>query len=328
MSGCARSGRGRRARCKASRRRSCRGAANAESWPTRALHVIVPFGAGSTTDIVPRAVFEQLAPQLGQSTIVENRVGAGGTVGTEFVARADPDGYTILVNSNAHTIAPALYPHLTYDVAGDFAGVIPLGTQPNVLVVSPAKGFKTVHDFVAAAKAKPGALTFSSVGVGSGTHFSAERFRASAGVEAVHVPFNSGAAAMTEVMAGRIDFFFGPVGIVLPFAREGKLTALVVNGDKRSAALPDVPTTAEAGFPDAVFPSWWGVFLPAKTPAKIVRGLHDETLKVLQTPSLRAKLDALGVDPMIMTPNEFDAYVKKDIAINASLAKADGIKAE
>ena len=302
--------------------------ANAEDWPTKPLHAIVPFGAGSTTDIVPRAVFEQLALRLGQSIIVENRVGAGDTIGAGFVAKANPDGYTILVNSNAHTIAPALHPHLTHDVAGDFAGVIPLGTSPNVLVVSPAKGFKTVRDLVAAAKAQPGALTFSSVGVGSGTHFSAERFRASAGVEAVHVPFNSGAEAMTEVMAGRIDFFFGPVGLVLPFVREGKLTALVVNSDQRSASLPDVPTTAEAGFPDAVLPSWWGMFVPAKTSAKIVRELHDETPKALQTPSLRAKLDALGVDPMIMTPSEFDAYVKKDIAINASLAKAAGIKAD
>ena len=229
--------------------------ARAETWPTKPLRVIVPFGAGSTTDIIPRVVFEQLSSQLGQSIVVENRTGAGGTIGTGFVAKADPDGYTVLVHSNAHTISPSLYSNLSYHPARDFAAVIPLGIMPNVMVVPPAKGWKTVGDLVAAAKAKPGALNFSSVGVGSATHFSAERFRRSAGVEAVHVPFKGGAEAMTEVIAGRIDFFFGPVGLVLPNVQEGKLIALAVNGAKRAAALPDVPTTLEAGFADAEFPS-------------------------------------------------------------------------
>ena len=192
----------------------------------------------------------------------------------------------------------------------------------------PARGFKTVGDFVAAAKAKPGALNFSSVGVGTATHLSAERFRVSAGVEAVHVPFKGGAEAMTEVIAGRIDFFFGPVGLVLPHVREGKLTALVVNGAKRAAALPDVPTTLEAGFADAEYPIWFGLFLPAKTPRDIVDKLHRETLKALQAPKVRDKLAALGVDPMVMTPTEFDAHVEKEIAVNAALVKAAGIKNE
>ncbi|MGA9951061.1 MAG: tripartite tricarboxylate transporter substrate-binding protein, partial [Xanthobacteraceae bacterium] len=187
--------------------------AKAQAWPTKPLRAIVPYGAGSTTDIVPRVVFDQLSSQLGQSIIVENHPGAGGTIGSAFVAKADPDGYTLLVNSSAHTISPALYPNLSYDPARDFAAVIPLGVSPNVLVVSPSKGFKTVGDLVAAAKAAPGALTFSSVGIGTATHLSAERFRASAGIKVVHVPFKGGAEAMTEVMAGRVDFFFGPVGL-------------------------------------------------------------------------------------------------------------------
>ena len=203
---------------------------------------------------------------------------------------------------------------------------MPFGISPSVLVVSPAKGFKTVGDLVAAAKARPGALNYSSVGIGSATHLSAERFRSSAGVEATHVPFKGGAEAMFEVMAGRVDFFFGPVGLVLPHVREGKLAALVVNGTRRSAALPDVPTTLEAGFTDAEYPIWFGLFLPAKTPRDIVDKLHRETLKALQTPKLREKLAALGLDPMVMTPKEFDAHVQKEIALNTALVKATGIK--
>ncbi|MGH6727351.1 MAG: Bug family tripartite tricarboxylate transporter substrate binding protein [Pseudolabrys sp.] len=300
--------------------------AGAQSWPVRPVRAIVPVGAGSATDIVPRVVFEQLSAQLGQTIIVENRPGAGGTIGTNFVAKSDPDGYTLLVNSNAYTISPALYRKLSYDPARDLAAVIPLGVSPSVLVVSPAKGFKTVGDLVAAAKAKPGSLTFSSVGVGTATHLSAERFCFSAGVKALHVPFKGGAQAMTEVMAGRADFFFGPVALVLPLVREGKLTALVVNSSKRSAALPDVPTMREAGFKNAEFPIWFGVYLPAKTPHDIVEKLHDETLKALQAPKVRDKLAALGVDPMVMTTKEFGGYVRKEIAANAALVKAVGIK--
>jgi tripartite-type tricarboxylate transporter receptor subunit TctC len=290
------------------------------------LRAVVPVGAGSTTDIIPRAVLDQVSSQLGQSIIVENRAGAGGTIGSAFVAKADPDGYTVLVHGSAHTISPAIYSNLSYHPARDFAAVIPLGISPSVLVVPPARGWKTVGDLVAAGKAKPGALNFSSVGVGSATHLSAERFRFSAGVDAVHVPFKGGAEAMTEVIAGRIDFFFGPIGLVLPHIRDGKLAALVVNGTRRAAALPDVPTTLEAGFTDAEYPIWFGLFLPVKTPRDVVDKLHRETAKALQTPKVRDKLAALGVDPMVMTPSEFDAYVEKEIAVNAALVKAAGIR--
>jgi tripartite-type tricarboxylate transporter receptor subunit TctC len=301
----------------------------AQTWPTKPLRAIVPVAAGSTTDIVPRVVFEQLSRQLGQKIIVENRSGAGGTTGAAFVAKADPDGYTLLAHGGAHTIAPALYPNLSYHPARDFAAVVPLGTSPNVLVVSPARGFKTVDDLVAAAKARPGGFNFSSVGVGTATHLSAERFRLSAGVEATHVPFRGGAEAMSEVIAGRIDFFFGPVGIVLPNVRAGKLTALVVNGANRAAALPDVPTTSEAGLADAEYASWFGLFLPGKTPRDIVDKLNRETLNVLQEPHMQDRLaNTLGLDLMIMTPGEFDAYVLKEIALNAALAKAAGLKTE
>jgi tripartite-type tricarboxylate transporter receptor subunit TctC len=302
--------------------------AGAQTWPAKPLRVIVPVGAGSTTDIIPRAVFEQLSPQLGQPIVVENRTGAGGTIGTTFVAKAAPDGYTILALGSALTIAPSLYSNLGYDPARDLAAVVPLGISPNVLVVAPARGWKTVGDLVAAARARPGALNYSSVGIGTATHLSAERFLSSAGVKATHIPFKGGAEAMLEVMAGRVDFFFGPVGLVLPHVREGKLTALAVNGAQRSAALPNVPTTREAGFADAEYPIWFGLFVPAKTPRPIIGMLNRETLKALQAPELREKLAGLGVDPMVMTPDEFEAYVRKEITLNAGLVKVAGIKPE
>lgn len=302
--------------------------ASAETWPSKPLHAIVPVGAGSTTDIIPRVVFEQLSAQLGQIIVVENRVGAGGIVGSAFVAKAEPDGYTILAHGSALTISPALHSNLGFDPARDFAAVVPLGISPSVLVVPPERNWKTVGDLIAAAKEKPGALNFSSVGLGSATHLSAERFRRSAGVDAIHVPFKGGAEAMTEVIAGRIDFFFGPVGLVLPHIQDGKLRALVVNGAKRSSALPDVPTTLEAGIANAEYPIWFGLFLPAKTSLDIVAKLHDETLKALQSPKVRDKLSALGVDPMAMSPADFAAHVQREIISNAELVKAAGLKTQ
>ncbi len=302
--------------------------AQAQVWPSKPVRVIVPVGAGSTTDIIPRAVFEYLGPQLGQPVVVENRLGAGGTIGTGFVAKADPDGYTVLAHGSALTIAPSLYPNLTFHPARDFAAVVPLGVSPVVLVVSAARGFKTVGDFVAAAKAKPGTFNFSSVGVGSATHLSAERFRFSAGLDVVHVPMKGGAEAMFEVIAGRVDFFFGPVGLVLPHVRSGELNALVVNSVQRSAALPDVPTTLEAGFSNAEYPIWFGLFVPVKTPREVVDKLHGATIKALQTQKLRDKLAALGLDPMPMTPREFDELVVREISLNAALIKTIGLKPE
>lgn len=301
-------------------------AAEAQTWPSKPLRVIVPIATGSMADIAGRVVFEQVSTQLGQPVIVENRPGAGQTIGASVVATSEPDGYTLLVNSSAHAIAPSLHLNLNYHPARDFAAVIPLGILPNVLVVPPAKGWKTVGELVAAAKATPGAMNYASAGVGTATHLSAERFRSSVGIEAVHVPLKGGSEVLTEVMTGRVDFFFGPVGVVAPGVREGKLTALLVNGAQRSSLLPDVPTTLEAGFANAEYPLWLGVFLPAKTPHDIVEKLHRETLKALQEPKVKNKLATLGIDPMVMTPTEFDAHVEKEIAVNAALVNAIGLK--
>lgn len=300
--------------------------AGAQTWPMKPVRAVVPYAAGSTTDIVPRAIFEQLASQLGQTIIVDNRAGAGGTIGASLVAKATPDGHTVLVNSSAHTIAPSLYASLPYHPARDFAAVVPLGISACALVVSPAKGFRTVGDLVAAAKARPAAFNFSSVGVGTATHLSAERFRFSAGIAPVHVPFKGGAEAMSEAISGRVEFFFGPVGLVLPHVKDGRLAALVVNGSKRAAALPDVPTTREAGFSNAEYPIWFGLFAPSKTPRDVVEKLNRETAKALQTPRVRERLALLGVDPMIMAPADFDAFILNAVAADAALVKAIGIK--
>jgi tripartite-type tricarboxylate transporter receptor subunit TctC len=297
-----------------------------QTWPTRPLRAIVPFTAGSAVDVLPRMVFEPLSGELGQSIIVENRTGAGGTIGAAAVAKADPDGYTILVNSSSHTVIPSLYPNAPYNAARDFSGVIPLGSLPNVLVVAPSKGFKSLGDLVAAAKGKPGLITYASAGIGSATHFSAERLRLSAGFEGVHVPFRGAPEAYTEVMTGRVDFFFGALASALPFIRDGKLLALAVSSPKRTSSLPDVPTTLEAGYPNSDYTFWVAVFAPSKTPKGIVEKLYQKTLKTLQSTNLTDKLATLGVEPMVLTPTELNALVKREIAANADVVKAANIK--
>ena len=302
--------------------------ASAQPWPARPVKVVVPFAAGSAVDVIARTVFEQLATRLGQAIVVENRVGAGGTIAAGSVARAEPDGYTVLATTSAHTIAPALYPALPYDLQRDFVAVAAMGITPFVLVVSPTRGFTTVRDLVEAAKAAPGSFNFASVGEGSASHLSAERFRLSAGVDAQHVPFKGGPEAMTEVIAGRIDFFFVALGAALPQIRSGRLAALAVNGSARSSTLPGTPTTAEAGVPGAEYPTWFGVFVPAGTPRGIVDKLGHATAIALREPGVRDRLAGLGVEPMTMTTDEFDAHVRKEATINRALVDAIGLKAK
>ncbi|MEP6723988.1 MAG: tripartite tricarboxylate transporter substrate binding protein [Variovorax sp.] len=301
---------------------------SAQAWPAKPLHAIVPVGAGSSTDIVHRLVLEQLSVQLGQPIVVENRIGAGGTIGTALVAKAPADGYTLLANGSAHTIAPSLYKNLSYDPVREFAAVAPLGSSPTVLVVAPSTGIKTTAELIAAGRARPNSLNFSSVGIGTATHLSAERFLVSTGMQAVHLPFKGGAEAMTEVIAGRAEFFFGPVALVLPQIRANKLIALAVNTTKRSSALPEVPTLAEQGITDAEYPIWFGLLAPAGTPREIVERLNRETLLALETPKVRDRLAELGVNAMPMSPDEFAAHVQREVRLNAALAQKAGLKAE
>jgi tripartite-type tricarboxylate transporter receptor subunit TctC len=297
----------------------------AANWPTKPIRAIVPIAPGTGADVVFRLVFHELSERLGQQIVVENRGGAGGTIGSAVVAKADPDGYTILAQSTSHTIAPAIYPNMSYDVTRDFIAVVPLGKTPTALIVAPSKGIKTVQQLVAEAKAKPGELTFASAGVGSTTHLTAERFLLSAGIKAIHVPFRGG-GFRPEVASGRVDFAFSPIAVAVPDVRDGRLLALAVSARDRASGLPEVPTLGEAGVANAEYALWLGVFVPANTTHAIVERLHDESVKALQSPGLRQRLAGLDVEPMAMTTAEFDAFIKAEVAAQGALAKAVGLK--
>ncbi len=300
-------------------------AAAADTWPTgKPIRAVVPFTAGSTIDILGRIVLDPLSRQLGATIVIENRGGAGGTIGSAQVAKAEPDGFTLLINAAAHSGSPAAYPNLPYDAAKDFAAVACFGSVPNVLLVAPSKGIKTIKEFVA--KAKDGNMTFASAGVGSATHWAAERFRVSAGLKATHVPFRGGPEALTEVMTGRVDFIFIGISSGLPFIKNNQLLPLAVSSAKRSPALPDVPTTLEAGYKDSDFNYWNGLLVPAKTPRPIVDRLYAETTKALALPEVQAKLAAQGVEPAPLTPAEMDVMIAREIALNLKIAKAAGLK--
>jgi tripartite-type tricarboxylate transporter receptor subunit TctC len=300
--------------------------ASAQTWPSKPIRAVVPFAAGSLTDVLPRVVFDHVGKQLGQTIVVENRTGAGGTIGVAAVARAEPDGHTILANSSAHTIAPAIYPNLSYDTARDLTAVASLGQSPLVMIMSPAKGHKTVQDFVKAARAKPDSINFTSAGIGTATHLAAERFIAAAGIKAVHIPHRGGTEALTDVIAGRVDFYFCPIGTAVPQISAGRVLALAVSSPTRAAALPAVPSTLEAGYADSDYTFWVGVFVPAKTPGAIVERLHQETQKAMQIAAVKSRLAELGADPMDLSPAQFHALVAKEIVTSAALAKAAGLK--
>ncbi|MEA2867223.1 MAG: hypothetical protein QOE39_1938 [Bradyrhizobium sp.] len=301
-------------------------AVQGETWPSRTVKAVIPFGAGSATDVVPRLVFDRLAAELGQPIVIENRTGAGGTLGTAAVAKADPDGYTILAHSSALTIAPAIFPNLTYDATRDLSSVLMIGSSANVMITPVTRPWKTVQDFITEAKAKPGSITFGSVGIGSAVHISAEKFRLAAGIEATHVPYRGGSEVITDILGGRIDFYFCPLATALPLIREGQVRALVVSTPKRVADLPDVPTPDEAGLKGADSAIWFGVFVPAKTPREIVEKLHAAGTKVLTEPAMRESFRKLGVEASKMTPREMDALVVRDTAANLEVIKAAGIK--
>ncbi len=297
------------------------GQARAQDWPTRTITAVVPLGAGSASDLIARVVLEQTGKLLGQTIVVENRPGAGGTIGANAVAKSAPDGYTMLVYGALNT-AHALYTKLPYDTLNDFIPVISLGQQPLVVVTPPSK-FKTLKDMIAEAKAKPGTLNYTSVGLGSASHFAAERLRASAGFDAQHIPFKGAAEAVTEVVSGRGDFSVQLTATTLPLIRDGKLAPLAVISQKRAASLPDTPTAVEAGLSaSAIYTFYTGVFLPAKTPDAIVGKLQQAIAKAIQTPEVQARFKQLGVEPMPGSQAEFARFFKDDVAAMVELAKA------
>ena len=301
------------------------GTAPAQDWPSHNVTIIVPLGAGSASDIMARVIADQLGRQLNRTFIVENRPGAGGTTGAAMVAKSAPDGYTVLAYGALST-ANALYSKLSYDTLNDFVPVAPFGIQPLVVVASPSK-YKTLGELIAAGKAKPGSLNYSTAGVGSASHFGAERLLVSAGITAQHIPFKGAAEAVTDVVAGRSDFSAQLPTTTLPLIEGGQLIPLAVSAQTRASSLPKVPTTIEAGLSnDSVYPFYSGMFLPAKTPRAIVERLHQEVVKALKEPKVQERFVKLGVEPMPMTIEQFATFFRGDIAASLALVKAAKIK--
>jgi tripartite-type tricarboxylate transporter receptor subunit TctC len=299
--------------------------AAAETWPTRNITAIIPFAAGNANDITARIVFEQLGRQLGQTFVIDNRAGAGGTIGVGAAARATPDGYTILFHSASFSSAYVTHKTLPYDTLNDFTAVSAVGISPSVLVTAPGK-YKSAAELVAAAKAKPGSMNFASAGIGAASHLAAEKFNIAAGIKSQHVPFKGPVEALTEVMAGRIDYYFLPIAPALSLIQQGKVAALAVSSGKRAPLLPNVPTTAEIGLPDAAYAFWNGSFVPSKTPHEIVTRLYDETQKAIADASVKARLEKLGIEPLPMSQPQFAAYFKADVMDTDKLAQKAGIQ--
>jgi tripartite-type tricarboxylate transporter receptor subunit TctC len=290
------------------------------------IRFVVPFSAGSATDIVARMIGESMSKSMGQTIVVENKAGAGGTIAAAQVARAEADGYTVLVHSSGHVLNPALYPNPGYDTLKDLTGVTTLAAIPNVLVVSPAKGWKTQADLVAAAKAKPGGMNYASAGVGSATHMNAEIFRMQTGIDAVHIPYKGTPDAMTNVIGGSNDWFFAPLAPALPLIRDGRLQALSISTKTRASTLPEVPTSIEAGVPGSDYTLWVGMIVASATPPAAIKRLHEEALKALASPEIKDRMAKLGAEPFTMTPEAFNAYIKTEMEAAARVVKAADLK--
>jgi tripartite-type tricarboxylate transporter receptor subunit TctC len=297
-------------------------------YPDKPIHFLVPFTAGSGTDIVARTLGEAMGKSMGQPIIVENRPGAGGTIGAAVVAKGAADGYTLLIHSAGHVANPSIYPNLPYDTVKDFACVSTLASLPNVLIVSPSKGYKSVKDLVDKARAQPGVLNYGSAGMGSATHMNAEIFRQSAKFDAVHVPFKGTPEAMTETATGRIDFFFAPLSSALQLIKDGRLQALAVGTSQRSSVLPSVPTTVEAGYPQSDYVFWVAMLAPSATPRAIVERLNAEAQKALGSAEMKEKLATLGAEPMPMATGTCDTFMKTETARMTEVVKAAGIKVQ
>lgn len=304
------------------------GGALAQGYPSKPIKFLVPFTAGSGTDLIARSIADTMSKSMGQPIIIENKPGAGGTIAAGQVAKGEADGYTVLVHSSGHALNPAIYSTIGYDTLRDLTGITPLAALPNVLVVNPAKGWKSVADLVAAARAKPGQLNYASAGVGSATHLNAEKFRLQAGIEALHVPYKGTPEAMTNVIGGSNDWFFAPLASALPLVKDGKLQALAVSTPSRSPALPQVPTTVEAGVAGSDYTFWVGMIVASATPAPVVKRLHEEALKAMAHPEVKERMNKLGAEPFPLSVEAFNAFIKTEVDAAARIAKAAGLKGQ
>src|SRR5439155_15913660 len=284
-------------------------------YPARPIRMVVPFPPGGPTDIVARPIAQKLSEQLSQQVIVDNRGGAGGNIGAESVARAAPDGYTLLMGTvGTQAINPALYKKLTYDPTRDLVPVALVAAAPVALVVHPSVGAKSVKELLALASAKPGRLTFGSAGSGTPGHLTGEMFKSATAASLVHVPYKGSAPAVSDLIGGQIGLMFDPVQSVLPHIRAGRIQALAVSSARRSGALPDVPTLQEAGVQGVETTAWWGLLAPAKTPREVIARLSAEAQRVVQTADLRERLGAVGIEPMGLGSEAFAEFQKAELS--------------
>jgi tripartite-type tricarboxylate transporter receptor subunit TctC len=304
----------------------CASLVQAQTYPTRPIRLIVPFGAGSGTDVVARVLAPKLSDSMGQQVVVDNRTGAGGIVGTDIVAKAQPDGHTLLFALSSHAINASLYSKLPYDTRRDFATVTQLISGPLVLVINPTLPASTVKELVAYVKAKRN-QSYSSAGIGSPPHLAGELFKSTAGLDLTHVPYSGAVPAITATVGGQGLFYFAGTASALPFVKGGRLKAISVTGKSRSSLFPDVPTMIEAGVPFEV-DQWYGILAPAQTPKSVIGRLHAEFTKALQSPDIKDRLLALGVEPVGSTPERFDAYLKAEIVKYEKVVKASGARVD
>ena len=299
-----------------------------QSYPSKPVRLIIPFPPGGSNDVVGRMFGQQLGERLGQSVVIENRGGAGGTIGTDAAAKSAPDGYTLLLVSIAYSFSPAMYKSLPYDPATAFVPVGPIGAGPVVLVVNPNVPIKTARELIDFAHAKPGALRIASAGIGSFQHLTWELFRLQGKVDILHIPYKGGGPAMTDVLGGHAELMLGSLIQTIPHIRTGKLRALGVSGTKRNAALPDVPTIAEAALPDYDATNWWGVVAPAGTPPAIIARLHGDIAAIVSSPETRKRLETEGAEALLMSSAEFGRFIQAETKKWSRVVIEAGMKGE
>lgn len=303
-------------------------AAAQASFPTKQVRIIVPFTAGSQIDLVARELARRLEPAWGQTVLVENRPGAGGTIGSRAVAQADPDGHTVLFTSASHAINQTLYARLPYDTIRDFSGITFATSVPNVLVVAPSLGVKTAPELLALVRSKPGQYSFASAGIGSGTHFNGEMFKYAAKLDVVHVPYRGTGDALTDTAAGRAAFYWSPLGLTLPFIRDGRLVPLAVSTAQRAALMPDVPVISDA-VPGVVYDHWYGMMAPSRTPKPVLERIHADVARVLRQPDMTKLLSDQGVVAApSASPADFDRFIASEIERLGRVVKAANVMVE
>jgi tripartite-type tricarboxylate transporter receptor subunit TctC len=303
-------------------------AANAQSYPARPIHLIVPFPPGGVTDIVGRIIAQRLSEGLGQTVVVENRGGGNGSIGAQLASKAAPDGYTLFMGTATHAINATFMPNAGFDLERDFAPVSLVASVPLLLAVNPAMPITDVKSLVAYGKANPGKLDFASGSTGSASHLAGEMLRSAAGIEMTHVPYKGGGPAVQDLIAGHVGLMFENMPSILPHVQAGRLRGIATTGPKRSPAIPELPTMIESGFPGFEAGSWYGIFAPAGTPPEIITRLHAEVVKALKNPEMQKQLSAQGAEPIGNSPQEFASFIHSEIAKWAKVVKASGAKSE